>query len=262
MTDIVLKDRKAELLAEIERQQDRFLALLPPTLPFRRFNEIVSMALVRNPDLILCTRPSVVMSCLQAAELGLEVGGVLGEAYLVPFKNKGVQECSLIIGYKGLVSLAYQSERVTSIRPVLVFEGEEFDVGEGSKPFIHHKPNYSKPRAPDGSDVTHAYTVVHLGDACTFSVVPRWELEEVRTKARGASKPGSPWNTNRRAMYRKTPTRRVCNSIPLSEGLKKGIHYDADSEVHMVKPKQDLLEELRAKHGDAPTDELQGEIVT
>src|SRR5690348_17232438 len=56
----------------------------------------------QNEWLRRCTPESVYGSLILAAQIGLEPGGIKGEAYLVPFKGK----CTLIPGWRGLVKLA------------------------------------------------------------------------------------------------------------------------------------------------------------
>jgi phage RecT family recombinase len=75
---------------------------------------------------------------MSAACLGLEVDGVTGQAYLIPFKGRA----QLVVGYKGYNTLAARSG--ITITGAVVREGDEFDYQLGSAAFVRHKPKGSK----------------------------------------------------------------------------------------------------------------------
>ena len=64
----------------------------------RRYGRMLLTALTNNPDLERCTPQSFCGAMMQAAQLGLEPNTPTGEAYLIPYKNRGVTECQLQIG--------------------------------------------------------------------------------------------------------------------------------------------------------------------
>ena len=75
---------------------------LPSVLTPERFTRIALSALNNTPQLKQCTPMSFISALLTAAQLGLEPNTPLGQAYLIPYKNKGALECQFQIGYKGL----------------------------------------------------------------------------------------------------------------------------------------------------------------
>ena len=78
---------------------------LPSVLTPERFTRMALSALNNTPQLRECTPMSFIAALLNAAQLGLEPNTPLGQAYLIPYKNKGVLECQFQLGYKGLISL-------------------------------------------------------------------------------------------------------------------------------------------------------------
>ena len=82
---------------------------------------IVMTELRKTPKLLECDAASLMGSIGQVAQLGLEVGGLLGHAYLIPYGR----ECQLVIGYKGLMELARRSGQIKSIEARAVFEGDD-----------------------------------------------------------------------------------------------------------------------------------------
>ena len=93
----------ADLIKAMEPQIKR---ALPSTITVERFTRIALSALNTTPKLKECTPMSFLSALMNAAQLGLEPNSPLGQAYLIPFKNKGVYEVQFQLGYKGLLDLA------------------------------------------------------------------------------------------------------------------------------------------------------------
>ena len=66
------------------------------------------------------------MTC---AQLGLRPG-VLGQAYVLPFwdKKDRMYKAQFVAGYRGLVDLAYRSDRVLSIGARIVHANDYFEI--------------------------------------------------------------------------------------------------------------------------------------
>lgn len=67
---------------------------------------------------------SIIKSALRAASYDLPIDPALGQAYIVPFRNKGKMEATFIIGYKGLYQLAVRTGVYKKINVVDVRDGE------------------------------------------------------------------------------------------------------------------------------------------
>ena len=78
---------------------------LPDVITPERFTRMALSALNTTPKLQECTQMSFLAALMNAAQLGLEPNTPLGQAYLIPYNNKGVLECQFQIGYKGLIDL-------------------------------------------------------------------------------------------------------------------------------------------------------------
>lgn len=66
-----------------------------------RFMRMALSAINNTPKLAECTQISFLAALMNAAQLGLEPNTPLGQAYLIPYNNKGTMECQFQIGYKG-----------------------------------------------------------------------------------------------------------------------------------------------------------------
>ena len=67
---------------------------------------------------------SIIKAGLRAAAYDLPIDPALGQAYIVPFRNKGKTEATFIIGYKGLYQLAVRTGVYKKINVVDVRDGE------------------------------------------------------------------------------------------------------------------------------------------
>ena len=99
---------------------------LPSVITPERFTRIVLSAISVNPKLGQCTPQSFLGAMMTSAQLGLEVNTPLGQAYVLPYNNKGKMEAQFQLGYKGLIDLAYRSGEVEVIQAHVVYENDEF----------------------------------------------------------------------------------------------------------------------------------------
>jgi recombination protein RecT len=178
----------------------------------------------KSPALAKCTGDSIFRAVMQAAELGFEPGGALGQAHLVAYK----ETCTLLVDYKGLCDLAYRSGNISSINAFAVYEGDTFDVEYGSEPRIIHKPNFSGPRDP--RNVICVYAVIRLKDGGLLTdVMSRAEVEAVRARSRASG--GGPWVTDWAEMAKKTVLRRTLKRAPKSTEMQKvlALEHAADT---------------------------------
>ena len=93
---------------------------LPTVLTPERFTRSALSAINNTPSLADCTPMSFIAALMNAAQLGLEPNTPLGQAYLIPYKNKGVLECQFQLGYKGLIDLAYRTGQMQMIQAHVV----------------------------------------------------------------------------------------------------------------------------------------------
>lgn len=88
----------------------------------------VLLAVANSDKLQECTPQSIHTCALRAATLRLSVDPGLGQAYLVPFRDKGVPKAVLITGYKGLYDMAIRTGKYRYINVNPLYEGETLDI--------------------------------------------------------------------------------------------------------------------------------------
>lgn len=176
------------LRMELERSRSAIDAALPDHFPggAERFIRIVQTAVRLTPDLAKCTPMSIIGAAMQSAQLGL-TPGVLGEAWLIPYKNgkTGQYEASFQVGWKGLLVLANRSR--LRLMGATVHERDYFEWELGLEPKLRHKPARDN-RGP----AIYWYAVVRdadTGQLVGFAVVDREHVERRRQSGRSANSP-------------------------------------------------------------------------
>ncbi len=212
------------LRGELEAKKDNIFAAAAQHIRPERFIEQVARACIKQPKLLDCSRASLFIAAAQAASLGLEIDGVLGHAYIVPFKG----EAALIPGYLGLKELAYRSGRIASLEMSAVHAGDEFDYEKGLKPFLIHKPTDSAANTA----VTHVYAIVHTTTGGAIFEVMSWaQVEGHRNKfSKGYTRADSSWQTNPVAMALKTVLRKALKLAPLNAELQLLMQHEEYAE--------------------------------
>jgi recombination protein RecT len=201
---------------------ERLPNILPNGMSPQRFEAVTIQAIAKNPDLLDCTPASVVMAVLEAAQLGLEPTGSLSRAWLIPFKG----EATLMIGYQGLVDLARRSGDVSKVWARVVYEGDDFAVTYGSNEGIHHIPLLE---TTDPTKITHFYAIAKLKDGSqVFEVMTKQQVDAIRARSRSANR--GPWVTDYAEMGKKTTTRRLVKSLPLTAEIMDAVARDDERE--------------------------------
>ena len=219
-----LRDRHTAVASQLEAARGRLSAIIPAStglMPSRAIAVCLD-ALVRNPDLLECEPRSIVRSVIHAAELGLELGSPLGEAFLVPFKGKA----TMMVGYRGFVRLIRGAPRVTIVKGVLVREGDDFRVDEGAN-VLHHVIGGGTTK--NRGDITYAYSRVYYSDGSSqFEVMDRGELDTIKSEALSRSRGFTPWKNPQHVgeMYKKCPLRRQAKWLDLSPLGRRGLELD------------------------------------
>jgi recombination protein RecT len=177
--------------------------------PKRLVRQVMTLAQT-NPDLLLCTQLSVLTGCIKAAELGLELTGPLGHAYLVPRKNKqtGAREATFQTGWKGLVLLAFRSGNVASMPVRTVHENDEFEVEYGTDQRIVHRPA----KKDRGAAAGYYAVVNYKSGGKDFEYLTKEEVIAHKAKYGGD---GPAWRTSFDAMAMKTALRMLCRRVSL-----------------------------------------------
>lgn len=196
---------------------------LPRVLTPERFTRMVLTALSKDNKLASCTPNSFLGAMMQAAQLGLEPNTPLGQAYLIPFKNKGVMEVQFQIGYKGMIDLAYRSKEVVDIQAQCVYENDEFEYELGLNPVLKHKPALK-----NRGEVILYYAVFHTkSGGYGFEVMSKEDIiNHAKKTSQSFGSSYSPWNKYFDEMAKKTVLKRVLKYAPIASDFAMAINSD------------------------------------
>lgn len=173
---------------------------LPSVITPERFTRMALTAISTNPKLAECTPQSFMGALMNAAQLGLEPNTPLGQAYLIPYRNKGKMEVQFQIGYKGMIDLAHRSGEFANIYAQTVYENDTFDYELGLEPKLVHKPATS-----NRGEVIMYYAVFKLvNGGFGFEVMSKEDIQEhAKTYSQAYGSGYSPWTKNFDEMAKK-----------------------------------------------------------
>ena len=205
----------------IKAMEGEIAKALPSVITPERFTRMVLSAISTNPKLGECTPQSFLGAMMTAAQLGVEPNTALGQAYIIPYRNKGVMEASFQLGYKGLIDLAYRSGDVSIIQAQTVYENDTFDYELGLDPKLKHIP-----AVKDRGNATQYYAIFKTKDGgYGFEVM---SMADVLDHAKRYSKSygSGPWQTNFDEMAKKTVLKRCLKYAPLKSEFVRCVTQD------------------------------------
>ena len=242
----------------IKSMEGEIKKALPSVITPERFTRMTLSAISTNPKLGSCTPASFLGAMMSAAQLGLEPNTPLGQAYILPYQNKGVLEAQFQLGYKGLIDLAYRSGEVEVIQSHIVYENDEFECNYGLEPTLKHTP-----AASDRGEPIKVYAMFKTkSGGFGFEVM---SMDDVKIHAAKYSKAYtasfSPWKTNFEEMAKKTVLKRVLKYAPLKSDFVRAVVQDESikNEISedMYEVKNDNYYEAEFTEIDESTGEVQ-----
>lgn len=144
---------------------------------------------------------------MTAAELGVNLGGALGESYAIPYGS----EAKFILGYKGMAKLVREADdNIETIEAHVVRKGDDFVWELGLEPKLKHIP-----RSDVGGEVTGAWALVRFkSGGFQRDYMSKAELDRIKKRSRASS--NGPWVTDEEEMQKKTVFRRLAKWLSLS----------------------------------------------
>lgn len=196
---------------------------LPSILTPERFTRMALSAINNTPKLAECTPMSFIAALMDAAQLGVEPNTPLGQAYLIPYKNRGVLEWQFQLGYRGLIDLAYRNERMQSIEAQTVYENDEFFYELGLHPSLVHRPTFEDP-----GEIRAFYAIFRLDNGgYRFEVMSKSYVDAYAVRySKAFTSESSPWKSNYEGMAKKTVIKQLLKYAPIKSDFQKAITLD------------------------------------
>lgn len=219
----------ADLIKAMEPEIKR---ALPEVITPERFTRMALSALNTTPKLMECTQMSFLAALMNAAQLGLEPNTPLGQAYLIPFQNKGVMECQFQIGYKGLIDLSYRNPQMQMISAQTVYENDEFEYELGLNPRLEHHPALD-----NRGEVRLFYGFFKLvNGGFGFEVMSREAVDRyAKEYAPAFDSSYSPWKSNYESMAKKTVIKQALKYAPLRADFQRVLSTDGTVKKEIAK---------------------------
>ena len=206
----------------ITKKKDLIARVLPKAITPERLLGIFEMIFNSSPKLADCSQKSLIGAVIQTAQLGLQPG-TIGHIHLIPFNNKGVMECQLIIGYRGYVELVNRSKQATILSADVVYEKDQFTYKQGLNPVLDHIP-----AKKERGEKIGVYCIAKnlLANEKVFVYLQKAEVEKIKATSKSADSDYSPWRTWPDEMWKKSAVKRISKLLPLSAESEKAISAD------------------------------------
>ena len=224
----------------IKAMEPEIRKALPEVITPERFTRMALSALNTTPKLRECTQMSFLAALMNAAQLGLEPNTPLGQAYLIPYNNKGVMECQFQIGYKGLIDLSYRNPQMQIISAQAVYENDEFSYELGLNPKLEHRPTLG-----ERGEVRLFYGLFKLvNGGFGFEVMSKTAMDEyAKEYSKAFDSSFSPWKSNYIGMAKKTVIKQALKYAPLKTDFRKALSNDETI-------KTELSDDMSEIHGE------------
>lgn len=207
----------------IKAMEPEIKRALPQVITPERFTRMALSALNATPKLKECSQMSFLGALMNAAQLGLEPNTPLGQAYLIPYRNKGQMECQFQIGYKGLIDMVYRNENIQTVQSQCVYENDEFEYELGLEPKLIHKPALR-----DRGDLILVYALwKSKNGGYGFEVMSKEDIDShARKFSQSFGSSYSPWKTNYEEMAKKTVIKKCLKYAPLKSDFVRAVSND------------------------------------
>ena len=227
MKEIMAMAPKQRVKTMITQHADQLKAALPRHLTLARMESVCLQAAMTTPELLECYTPSLFGAMIKCSQLGLEPNNALGQAYLVPFKNKKKNrtDVQVIMGYRGMIDLARRSGNIVSLQAQAVREHDEFEFEWGINEKLRHVPADG-----DRGEITHFYAYAKLQDGgVQFDRQSKADMDKLMATTQSGGRYG-PWKDSYEQMGRKSMIRRLFNYLPTSIEMQQAITLDSTGE--------------------------------
>lgn len=239
----VAKVAPEELKNRLWAMEEQFQLAMPRGMEAKQLIRDAMTVFQKTPALADCEPRSVLGALMTCSQLGLRPG-VLGQAWVLPFKGKG----QLIVGYKGYAVLAQRSGDIKSITARVIREADEWDMEYGLNERLEHRPALG-----ERGDPIAWYSVVRSQSGGMYwEFMSRREVEDHRdqfamgrvkgTLGQGPYGKGivqGPWVDNFDAMAKKTLVIKALNLAPASTELQRAFDVDGSTRFDL-NPKADV----------------------
>jgi len=221
------KEKQTALQVELDKWESYMTSnLCPAHVSAPRIIGAAVMSARSNPALLDCKEGTVLRAVIQCCQYGLEPDTPLQQCHILPYKK----QAKLIVGYRGLIALAYNTGLIAGITAIPVYTNEDFEyrmTAQGA--VLNHTPMIEG----DKGDFRAVYCMVKLVDPQADVIIQVMSLDQVNhimMKSPSRNSDNSPWKQDFDQMAIKTVIKRALKYMPLSpekaERLMAAVAHD------------------------------------
>jgi len=221
------KEKQTSLQKTLDKWEPYMTSnLCPAHVSAPRIIGAVVMAARSNPKLLDCPETSVLRTVIQCCQYGLEPDTPLQQCHILVYSK----EAKLIVGYRGLIALAYNTGLVAGITAIPVYMNERFEyrmTAQGA--VLDHVPMLEG----DKGGFRAVYCMIKLVDAqadVIIQVMSKEQVDHIMMKSPSRNSDKSPWKQDYDQMAIKTVIKRALKYMPLSpekaERLMSAVAHD------------------------------------
>lgn len=222
MTTGAVPQKKVEVpaLGDLMRMKPYLEQILPNEMSADRLIMSTVAELKSNTTLNACDPKSICGGILRIAQMGLEVGSMLGKVWLIPKAG----EATIMLGYRGMLDLIRRSPDVFSIKSACVYENDLFEFEDGSTPYVKHKRKWS-----DRGELIGVFSILIMKNGYfQFEMMSVEEVDAIRKISPGKNSPA--WANYYPEMAKKTVIRRLFKTAPSSIEITMALELDEKAE--------------------------------
>lgn len=195
------------------------------------------ISIAQNPVLSQCTPKSILESAFNLAETGLEISPILGQAYILKYKN----DAEAVISYKGWMALIEKAGK--RVKAYSVFKCDKFSIDLSYfEEIITFIPNY--PERQESNDSWYKENILGVlvkikdnKDGYVKNVfVTKDKIEKIKGKSPSAKSAYSPYNTWAEEMYLAKAIKYALSREALNftdENIKKAVVLDNQLDIKL-----------------------------
>jgi recombination protein RecT len=225
--------KPVSLAETIKAKQASFADVATKYLTPERLVKLALVAITKMPDLQKVPAQEIVAELINCARLGLEPN-VEGGRWLLPFKrgsDDGTRyELVAVTDYRGLIDIARRSGEVLSIHADIVRANDvwEYWVGSDGPTLVHLRHVRA---TGDRGAIAGAFAIVRLRNGeVQAEFLTTEQINDAKSRSRGASSKFSPWQRDFDAMAKKTAIRRLYNLLPKTPEIQAAREVLADED--------------------------------
>ncbi len=206
-------------IKELGVLKPRLAKVLPPGVDVESMFRAFYVEMKLNHGLRDCSHQSMVEAIFRCCRLGMEPGADLGYVYLVPRKR----QCTVVLGYQGMLELAWRSGQLKSIQAHVVYEQDEFQyyVDEMGQHVRH------VPASCHRGSIVASYAIAQLiTGGYHVELLYKEDIDAVRQG--GYDKV---WQQHYGEMAKKTAIRKLFKYLPKTQVIQEALSLDLSEQT-------------------------------